>query len=162
MRVVRLTEDEWITLRDLRLRALTQDPDAFGSQLGREQGFRETHWRMRLRSSAWFAGYADADETPSGLVDVIEEPGAGPDDRHVVAPWVAPERRRQGLGATLLDHACRWAQADGGTTVSLWVAQDATTAIAFYRAAGFVPTGTVMPHPRDASRLDERWSRSLG
>src|SRR5665647_119503 len=71
MRVDRLTEDDWERLRDIRLRALTTDGAAYGSSLEREQGFKESHWRMRLRASPWFV--AVVGEQMVGLVCVISE-----------------------------------------------------------------------------------------
>src|SRR5690606_28170749 len=53
MRVRRLAEDDWRQLQGIRLRSLTEDHPVLGS-VEREQGFRESHWRMRIRGSAWF------------------------------------------------------------------------------------------------------------
>lgn len=59
MHIERLTEDAWTRLRDIRLTALRTDPWAFGSSLAREEGFKEAHWRMRLRSGPWFLAVDD-------------------------------------------------------------------------------------------------------
>ena len=44
--------DEWRVYRDLRLRALADSPDAFGSTLAEEEGRLDTEWARRLASSA--------------------------------------------------------------------------------------------------------------
>ncbi len=154
-----LNEDQWERLAAIRLEALRTDPDAFGSSLAREEGFKESHWRMRLRASPWFVA-VDADDDV-GLACVIQEPGADERDRHLVSFWVRPGSRRRGAGRALLDAAARWAASDGATRLTLWLVQGTTAAAAVYRAAGFAPTGESMPLPRDPSRTEEQWARDL-
>ena len=43
-----LESSEWPTYRDLRLRALAESPDAFGSTLAAEQGSSAEEWIARL------------------------------------------------------------------------------------------------------------------
>jgi hypothetical protein len=43
---------EWSTYRDLRLRALADSPDAFGSTLAEEQDRSDAEWSRRLASGA--------------------------------------------------------------------------------------------------------------
>lgn len=157
--VERLGDDEWERLRDLRIEALTEDGSVFASSLARESGFRESHWRMRLRSSPWFVAVDDGRD--AGLVCAISEPGAGPDDRHVVALWVRAARRGRGIGTVLLDAAVDWARRDGATTVSLWLVEDNVRAAALYRRHGFAQTGVSMPLPRDPARTEHRWELPL-
>lgn len=158
MRVDRLTEDDWETLRAIRLRSLTVDGPAFGSSLERESGFAESHWRMRLRASPWFV--ATVRDQPVGVVCVIDEPGAPAEERHIVAMWVSPEHRGTGVGDGLLAAAERWAQQDGAARLTLWLADGNPSAERLYRRAGFEPTGVRMPVPRDRSLTEERWVKS--
>lgn len=159
MRIERLTEDDWTRLRDIRLTGLRTDPWAFGSSLAREEGFKEAHWRMRLRSGAWFL--AVDDEVAAGLVSAIVEPGAAEDDRHVMALWVDPAHRRRGLAAALLDAVAQWAVEEGARTVSLWAVEGNDAARAAYRGSGFEATGVSMPLARDPGVVEHRWVRSL-
>ena len=159
MRIERLTEDDWTRLRDIRLTALRTDPWAFGSSLAREEGFRESHWRMRLRSGAWFLAVVDG--VAAGLVSAIAEPGAAEDDRHVMALWVDPVHRRRGLATALLDTVAQWAADEGARTVSLWAVEGNDAAGSVYRRSGFAATGVSMPLPRDPGVVEHRWVRSL-
>jgi ribosomal-protein-alanine N-acetyltransferase len=59
----------------------------------------------------------------------------------LVAIGVAAERRRAGIGRRLLEHCAARAKAAGGARLMLEVAADNATALAFYRAAGFVEAG---------------------
>lgn len=161
--IVRIDEDDWAVLGELRLRALRTDPAAFGSSLEREESFREQHWRMRLRSSPWFVARDKRapGAPPFGLVCLIEEPASPADDRHVVALWVEAARRREGVGSALLAAAARAASDAGSRTLSLWVADDNDVAIALYVRAGFTPTGERQRLPRDPSRFESRYARKL-
>ncbi len=155
-----MDEDDWAAVRDVRLRALREDPDAFGSSLAREEMFRETHWRMRVRTTpTWLA--TDDDGTGRGMVSVLIEPGSPVDDRHVVALWVAPEVRRRGLGWSLLDTVRGHAVAEGARTVSLWVVDDNHAAADLYVRSGFTRTGERHALQRDPDRTEERYVLQL-
>lgn len=160
MLIHRATEDDWALVRDVRLRALRESPEVFGSSLAREESFRESHWRMRVRTGpTWVA--VDDEKVGRGLVSMIQEPGSPVDDRHVVALWVAPEVRRQGVGWALLDAVRATAAADGAHTLSLWIVDGNNAAGDLYVRAGFARTGERQPLPRDPSRVEERWVREL-
>jgi ribosomal protein S18 acetylase RimI-like enzyme len=155
----RVQEDDWQVVRDVRLRALREDPDVFGSSLAREQLFAEPHWRMRLRGSTTWV-IEDESGAPRGLVGMIQEPGSPTTDRHVVQLWVAPEVRRRGLGWALLDTVREAARADGARTVSLWVRDSNHAAGDLFVRAGFVRTKE--RHAPTPTRVEERLELQLG
>lgn len=163
MQITRATEDDWQNVRDIRLRALRSDPDAFGSSLAREERFRESHWRMRIRTTpTWLASDPDGvTDKPVGLVSMLLEPGSPVDDRHVVALWVAPEVRRRGIGWHLLDTIRRAAAAEQARTISLWLVDGNHAAGDLYIRAGFTRTGERMALPRDPDRSEERYVLAL-
>ena len=158
--VERLHEDDWERMRDARLTALRSDPDAFGSSLAREEGFKEAHWRMRLRGSPWFAA-VDDDGGVVGIASGLAEPGAPPEERHLIGMWVRPDRRGSGVATLLADAVAAWARADGATTLTLWVVEGNAAAEAAYRRAGFATTGVTMALPRDPSRTEHQWARDV-
>lgn len=160
MQIRRVDEDDWPLVQDVRLRALRDAPHAFGSTIARESGFKESHWRMRVRSTPTWVALDDAG-APQGMVSLVLEPGSPADDRHVVALWVAPDRRRRGTAWALLDVVARAAAADGARTVSLWVVDDNAAAIDLYVRAGFQRTGERQPLPRDPDRTEERYVRTV-
>jgi ribosomal protein S18 acetylase RimI-like enzyme len=159
VQIRRAHEDDWPSVREVRLRALREDPAAFGSSLAREEMFTESHWRMRVRGAAtWLA--VDDDGVPRGLVGMIQEPGSPTSDRHVVQLWVAPEVRRRGIGWALLDAVRAAARAEGASTVSLWVADGNHAAGDLYVRAGFERTNE--RHAATPSRVEERLVLRLG
>lgn len=159
--VQRAGEDDWQRVRRTRLAALTDAPEAFGSSLAREQGFKENHWRMRLRSSDWWLAGTGTRAPDAGIVSAIREPGAPADHRHVMAMWVAPEHRRAGVGRALLAALLDDVVGHGARTVTLWLLEGNAAAAALYRSSGFAPTGVRTPLARDPSRTEERWARTV-
>ncbi|MBI9114154.1 GNAT family N-acetyltransferase [Sanguibacter suaedae] len=153
--VRRATEDDWALVQDARLRALIEEDSPFVASRQREEGFKELHWRLRLRSTpTWLA--VSSGGAPRGMVCLIEEPGSPADDRHVTSLWVDPAHRRQGIAWSLLDTVRRAALADGARTLSAWVVDDDVAAGDLAVRAGFARTDERHPLPRDPSRAEER------
>ncbi|KGM11730.1 GNAT family N-acetyltransferase [Cellulomonas carbonis] len=158
MRVARIDEDEWERLRDARLRAVTGEPEIYGWALARETTFREQHWRMRLRGAPWWVAEEAGEDV--GLVQLVVEPGAPADERHVLALWVDPSHRRSGHGAALVRAAVDAAGADGAARVTAWVPEgDGAEGLA--AAVGFVRTGERVPAPRRPGVAEVRWVRPV-
>ena len=131
--------DEWSVLRRLRLAALGNDPDAFGSTLAGERDQPEAWWRGRLEGPAsTFLAHLDGRDV--GLC-VIAPWREHPEDAGLFAVWVAPEGRGQGVGDALVHAALTIAQQRGFARVILDVAHDNTHATALYERWGFQPTG---------------------
>jgi ribosomal protein S18 acetylase RimI-like enzyme len=162
--VRRLHPGEWAAVREIRLTALAQAPDAYASSLEREQAFDEQEWRRRLAETAYFGAWAPG-SAPAlvGLVATFPEaepepaapspspprpdtarPGtARPAARtwHLVAMWVSPEHRGQQIADRLVTAVCDLARARGAGQVALWVADSNPRAQAAYRRLGFAPSG---------------------
>ena len=161
--IEKIAEDGWLVLREVRLRALRDNADAWGSSLAREEAFREQHWRMRLRSSSWYVARdtGTVDGRAVGLACLIQEPASPPDDRHVIALWVDPERRREGLASALLAATADEAVRAGSRTLSLWVADTNAGAVALCGARGFTATGERQRSTRDPHHVESRYERDL-
>lgn len=141
--VERAGPDDWRAWREIRLRGLRTDPDAFGSAWQREDDFTEPQWRERLATSyavlARVGAHARAGaETVATGGLVTPEPGVC----QVVAMWTAPEHRGRGVGRAVLEHLLAGTQP--ADRVRLWVADD-NPAERLYRALGFEPTGVRAP-----------------
>lgn len=138
MEIRRGTVEDWRASRELRLRALTESPQAFLSTLERELAFEEQVWRDRLESAftlfAWEGGAMVG--TATGIAD-RHEPGG----REVVAMWVVPELRRRGVATALLSALADWARDEGAGSLALWVAEGNDQARLVYESCGFVLTG---------------------
>jgi ribosomal protein S18 acetylase RimI-like enzyme len=142
----RLRPAEWAAVREVRLAALAESPGAFFSTLELEQAFDEAEWRRRLAETAYFGAWEGRPEPRlTGMVAAFPEartdgaPAGG--SWHLVAMWVSPARRGQGIADRLVAAVCDLARARGAARVALWVADANPRARALYRRHGFRPSG---------------------
>lgn len=139
--------EEWRELRDIRLRALADAPDAFGSSFAREEQFPDGEWIRRAERGAR-GGDArtflavDGDGF-CGLIAVFLEEAAA----ELVSLWVDPTYRNRGLGFELIRVVEQWASEAGADTVELWVTHTNKPARRLYERAGYSETGQRQPHP---------------
>lgn len=133
--VTRLQADDWRRLRTLRLAALAESPEMFGSTLTREQAFGEAEWRQRAQRPATFLASRNCDDI--GLAGVHEF------DRQwtVVSMWIAPAVRGSGIVDALME-ACEKAVREAGSDeITLGVMEDNRAGRSAYHRLGFQPTG---------------------
>ncbi|MBV9379422.1 MAG: hypothetical protein JOY82_15210 [Streptosporangiaceae bacterium] len=72
-------EKEWATLRNIRLAALRESPQAFLATYEKEFGYREPDWRAEFVRGEWTVEIRDCQ--PIALVGVTREHGAAPGAR---------------------------------------------------------------------------------
>jgi GNAT superfamily N-acetyltransferase len=141
MDVRRIQPDEWALLKELRLRALKDSPQAFGQSYESAESEPDEEWRSTARAAAegdrraWFiARDDDPAATEVGLVQARRRP---PDECLVFSMWVAPAARRGGVGRALIDAAADWARSWGARRIVLWVTGLNESAVRFYERLGF-------------------------
>jgi ribosomal protein S18 acetylase RimI-like enzyme len=152
--VRRIRADEAALLRELRLRALADSPDAFGSTLERETAFDDATWEERAASGATAGETAtfivEARSGAAGML-MVSLDGERPDRAKLFGLWVDPASRGAGLGAALMRTAEAWARERAAGVVTLWVVESNSSAIGLYERLGYAATGE-----RHALRRDER------
>jgi ribosomal protein S18 acetylase RimI-like enzyme/SAM-dependent methyltransferase len=145
MQVRRVRADEWERIRDFRLRALLDAPDAFGSTHEREAAQDEVAWRGfadgwdGAARQAAFAAEADDGSWVGIALGVVW--AADPQVANLYAMWVEPDARGLGAGRALVGSVAAWSSAMGAATLELCVTESNPAAIALYERTGFVPTG---------------------
>ena len=147
MRIREVDDGDVERLRELRLRALQEDPTAFGSSHADEVGrsLQEWLWWV-LPPSVTFV--ADDGQHWHGLAVGRLVPDEALAD--VCSMWVDPQARGQGLGRLLLDRVIEWAWSSGVRKVRLGVTDGNAAAERLYVSRGFRPTGYQEPlgsHP---------------
>ncbi len=143
--LVRLTPEDWMSHRALRLRALATDPSAFGASYADNAAYDEATWRSRLATATyWQARSEGAPVGMIGLWDPVHDTGGSaglPQDADVapfvISMFVLPTARHRGVGRALLNAALDEARARGYRQIVLDVTEGNAAAVALYQSAGF-------------------------
>ena len=139
---------EWQKYRDIRLRALKESPDAFGSTWEREISFSDEIWSARIAAAQGSringAFFAVTGEQVHGLI------WAQISDKDsklacLYQMWVDPAVRGLGVGRSLLTEALAWAKRNGAQSVQLGVTVADSPALKLYASQGFFPVGKAEP-----------------
>ena len=146
MEIRRVRRDEWQAHREIRLRALAADPDAFGETLEHALTEADADWQRRADRPNGMAFVAVADDGRFvGMANGGPAPAEHGQYAGVYGMWVAPEVRGQGVGGALLQAVEGWAREAGYDRIGLGVTTTNDAAIALYTAAGYVDLGQRMP-----------------
>jgi GNAT superfamily N-acetyltransferase len=125
-------------MRDLRVEALTDTPEAFGSTLERERARTIDDWRKWMAPGVTLLLVAEDD--PRGLVAGVYDAH----DRavvHLMAMWVHPTVRGSGVADLLIAAVKKWAAEVGAAEVRLNVVETNARAHRCYERNGFRATG---------------------
>lgn len=168
-----IRSDEWRQVKELRLDAL-RDPvahlaflETYEDAVSKSDGF----WQERASGAAVDATgrqqivAVGEDGVWAGSVIVLVEEAGVQDvfgevpersQGHLVGVYVRPEYRGSRAGVTrgLFDAALAWSWKAGLERVRLFVHEKNGRAEAFYRKAGFLPTGETTPMPGDTGELE--------
>ncbi|HLJ55370.1 MAG TPA: GNAT family N-acetyltransferase [Chthonomonadaceae bacterium] len=139
MTVRRIRTGEADIYRSIRLRALSEAPEAFCSTY--ENAIRRSpeSWVEQADEAAEGTDRAiflalDGAE-PVGMAALYRDPDA-PASGNLLQMWVAPDRRGTGLAADLLDAVFAWAAANGFEAVRAAVMRTNDRALRFYEKYG--------------------------
>lgn len=135
LRIARVKPEDWRRMRTLRLAALAESPQMFGSTLSRERTFEELEWRQRARRPVTFLASRDGRDV--GLAGVHEFDG----NWTVVSMWITPDARGTGVVEALIEACEDVVRHAGSETIVLGVMEDNVAGRSAYRRLGFELTG---------------------
>jgi GNAT superfamily N-acetyltransferase len=133
-------------LRELRLQALREAPEAFGSTHEWELARTTADWQKWISPLATFI--LDERGEARGMVCGLRDE-TGPAVVHLMAMWVHPKIRGSGGAGELVSAVIGWAKSEGAKFVQLKVIQGNDRARRFYERMGFRPTGVEGVRERD-------------
>lgn len=130
------TEEDWQTLKAIRLASLRDTPTAFGVTHASAAANTDEQWRDRAanRGPAQFQ-LAFIDGEAVGLAGSVVSEAR---ELNLIAMWVAPACRGSGAAAALVAVVKARALAEGHAQLVLDVSPDNARAAAFYLKQGFV------------------------
>jgi RimJ/RimL family protein N-acetyltransferase len=167
MRIRTADADDWRALRDVRLAALEDSPDAFGSTLEREREADESHWIGWITGDGWEGDVttfvAEEGKDFAGMATGFH-PGGEPSVVHLFGMWVRPDRRSEGIGGGLVAAVVDWAGARPDVEqIVLRVTTTNERAARFYASCGFISLSDEPEPLREGSSLRTRtMQRSVG
>jgi GNAT superfamily N-acetyltransferase len=150
-----------MVFKTVRLRALREDPTAFGSTYAEESRLTDAEWidlAVRRSTNGSMVWLAFADDVPGGIVGVFLESAT---HARLVSMWVAKVARGQGIGGALVEAAIAWARESRAQTMILTVTSNNDTATRFYEGLGFARTGRTEPYPNDPALFEHEMERRL-
>jgi ribosomal protein S18 acetylase RimI-like enzyme len=146
--IEKLERGEGARLRAIRLLALTDAPDAFGTTVNEALRWDPENWEAQIEkfpTFVWREGWIDF-----GMIRGAAHEG-DPMAGYLISMWVATEGRRRGIGTALVDEVIEWARKLGFLRLVLDVGADNVAARALYESQGFTLTGAegALPPPRE-------------
>ena len=136
--LITLSSDDWRVWRSLRLAALAEAPEAFGSRWADWVDASEGRWRERLSipGAIDLVALNRGTGSPIGMVTVSPSarPGAGAE---LISLWVDPAARGRGVATLLIDAVATWAAAAGASRLELSVMAENESARRTYERNGF-------------------------
>ena len=139
-----LQPNEATLLREIRLRALAESPNAFGETLQQVQAQPKTYWEDLTNSvtqpNSHIMFLAEQAEQVAGFAfGLVDRKDAKVG--HIGGMWVDPTFRASGVGYALVIEILTWADQQRQNKLELWVTEGNAKAISLYERVGFVETG---------------------
>jgi GNAT superfamily N-acetyltransferase len=147
-----------LALKAIRLEALRDTPDAYGSSLDAALTFSEDRWRAMTAQQGYFLVERDG--------EVVGMAAGGfndhrPGEHWLYAMYVTPSARGGVVATRLVDAVVAWARSEGASALYLDVTTSLARARAFYQKTGFQLTGERRVMDRDHSIELVRMRREL-
>jgi GNAT superfamily N-acetyltransferase len=139
---------DWPGLRAIRLEALADTPDAYGSTYDESSRWSDAQWKNAASTRLYYL--AERDGHVVGMVSGGFNDGY-PGTRWLYGMYVTPSERGTGTAALLVAAIGEWAKANGAHEVYLHVTTSVARARAFYEKVGFRATGEAFRMERDSS-----------
>jgi GNAT superfamily N-acetyltransferase len=140
--------NDWRDLRAIRLEALSDTPEAYGSTYEESVRWSDAQWKNAAKTRLYY--FADRDGHVVGMVSGGFN-DAHPGTRWLYGMYVTPSERGTTTAAMLVQSIGDWAKSHGVDEIYLHVGSSVPRARAFYEKVGFRPTGESFEMDRDRS-----------
>ena len=142
IKVTLLNPDSWTRLRDIRLRALKENPEAFGATHAEESKLTEQGWRDRFKKEDYLIGSIEKEDVGTLYIEVLKgDHGA---TCWIGGCWTDPNYRGFGVMKSLFEYIDLNSNEKGWQRQGLGVWVHNQNAIKAYEAIGFSVAGQKM------------------
>lgn len=142
MEIRKISSDEGLILREVRLHALADSPYAFGATLSDEKkkSLDEfiSHAKVHAVSEISTTFLAIESTKPVGQIGAYFNKTNG--KAFICAMWVSPSYHRNSVGEQLVSKAILWLKEREASKTYAWVTNSNIRAIKFYKSIGFTST----------------------
>ena len=142
-KVIQLLPNDWLRLKEIRLRALKSNPEAFGPKYEDELAQSESQWRARFEKEDYLI--ASINEIDVGILYIEVLKGDHDTTCWIGGCWTDPQYRGQKVMSSLFRFIDRNCQTKGWQRQGLGVWTHNSDAIKAYEALGFKVAGNAMP-----------------
>jgi len=160
----RATNDDVALFKQVRLKALRESPDAYGSTYDAALMREQSSWEEQLFSTTSGAHRNtqlafDGDDC-IGIAALYREPLALSGD--IIMMWVDPAHRGSRVASSLVANLICWARECGFDSIALNVTDTNSRAIRFYENQGFCATGETVDVDAKRGLRGIRMNQHLG
>jgi ribosomal protein S18 acetylase RimI-like enzyme len=147
LEILSLPLESWQEYKELRLRALQREPQAFGSNYAREVEYPNEKWQQRIQGVIDGQGlmlFARLDGKLVGMIGGYQDDDNKPQKRiQIWGMYVDPEARGRGIAKTLMNNLISKIRERGDILIAkLEVNEDQDPAKKLYENMGFKIVGT--------------------
>jgi GNAT superfamily N-acetyltransferase len=142
-----LSKDEWERLRDIRLRALKENPEAFGADLNEVQSRTKDGWLKDYEKEDYLVASINGTDVGMLYIEVLN--GDHSATCWIGGCWTDSAYRGKGVMRALFNYIDEHAVEKKWTRQGLGVWVDNSTAIKAYETLGFTFAGEKMPGSRE-------------
>ena len=147
--------DQWSRVRDIRLKSLQINPEAFGGTFEKESLEDEDAWREKFIKNDFLVASLDGHDAAMMYIEVLD--GDFGATCWIGGCWSDPAYRGKGLFSAMMKLVD--SQKRGWDVQGLGVWNDNYSAIAAYEKLGFVKMGEEMPSTRQPGKFYQRMIR---
>jgi GNAT superfamily N-acetyltransferase len=147
--------DQWSRLREIRLKALQINPEAFGGTFEKESAEDEAAWRDKFNKNDFLIASVDGVDGAIMYIEVLD--GDFGATCWIGGCWSDPQFRGKGLFSAMMKFVDQ--QDRGWDVQGLGVWTDNYSAIAAYEKLGFVKMGEDTASTRQPGKFYQRMIR---
>jgi GNAT superfamily N-acetyltransferase len=133
--------EEWRAVRDLRLQALSDAPEAFEVTLAQVERSTNEEWREQVEPRDERVTFVEEDENGDLVGMAVGLFDAAARIAYLVGMFVEPASRGSGRGRGLVKAVESWARKIDATRVALEVNPDLVPAMRLYEGCGYKRSG---------------------